>query len=172
VRTSSKQLLRAQAFDSPISNPVVISMIQTHTGGNWVKTRQRSVTPGGFQMKQEEDGMDAGHNTEVYGWIAVSSGAGSVGGSTFEAIVTADAVTHNPYTVSYSASFSQQPAVFGAMQTFDGGDPSHLRLEQTGSSSCKVFVEEETCSDAELAHTTETVGILAMEPNVSTPHPC
>ena len=85
--------LRAQAFDSPISNPVVISMIQTHTGGNWVKTRQRSVTPGGFQMKQEEDGMDAGHNTEVYGWIAITKGSGDLGGLNYEAIVTPDVVT-------------------------------------------------------------------------------
>ena len=93
MRTSSKQLLRAQAFDSPISNPVVISMIQTHTGGNWVKTRQRSVTPGGFQMKQEEDGMDAGHNTEVYGWMAVPAGVGDMFGAAYEAIVTPDVVT-------------------------------------------------------------------------------
>ena len=107
----------------------------------------------------------------MYAWFALPKGTGELGGLNYEAIKTPDAVTHNPYKVDFAATWDAPPAVFGAMQTFDGGDPSHLRLEQTGSSSCKVFVEEETCSDAELAHTTETVGILAMEPNVSTPRP-
>ena len=160
-------------FDRAVPNPVVISQILSHTGGDWVKTRHQAVTSAGFQMKQEEDGLDIGHNTEVYGWIVLSEGGGDFGaGMLYEAIKTPDVVTHNPYEVTFSASFAGAPAVFAQMQTFDGGDPSHLRLEQTGSSSCKVFVEEETCSDAELAHTTETVGILAMEPNVSIPRPC
>jgi len=85
--------LRAQAFSVPITTPTVISMIQSHTGGNWAKTRQRSSTNAGFQMKQEEDGMDAGHNTEVYGWIAITKGSGDLGGLNYEAIVTPDVVT-------------------------------------------------------------------------------
>ena len=93
MRASSKQQLRAQAFTAPIASPVVISSILSHTGGNWVKTRQRSVTSAGFQMKQEEDGMDAGHNTEVYGWIAITKGSGDLGGLNYEAIVTPDVVT-------------------------------------------------------------------------------
>ena len=93
MRASSKQLLRAQAFTAPIASPVVISSILSHTGGNWVKTRQRSVTSAGFQMKQEEDGMDAGHNTEVYGWMAVPAGVGDMFGAAYEAIVTPDVVT-------------------------------------------------------------------------------
>ena len=68
-------------------------MIQSHTGGNWAKTRQRSITNTGFQMKQEEDGMDAGHNTEVYGWMAVPAGVGDMFGAAYEAIVTPDVVT-------------------------------------------------------------------------------
>ena len=99
MRTSSKGLLRAQAFDSPISNAVVISMIQSHTGGDWVKTRHQAVTSAGFQMKQEEDGLDIGHNTEVYGWIALPKGTGSIGGLDYEAIVTPNTVTRKMHII-------------------------------------------------------------------------
>ena len=120
-------MLRAQAFTNPITNPVVISQILSHTGGDWVKTRHQSISRTGFQVKQEEDGLDIGHNTEVYGWIALSEGENSMGATKFEAIKTPDAVTHNPYTVSYTSTFSAVPAVFGSMQSFDGPHPAHLR---------------------------------------------
>ena len=146
------------AFTVPITNAVVVSQIQSHTGGDWVKTRQRTVTTQGFQVKQEEDGLDIGHNTEVYGWIAMPAGVGAMTGVSYEAILTPDAVTHNPYTVAFTGSFGgAPPAVFGSMQTFDGGDPSHLRLNTSPQvAGVDIFVEEETCSDSELAHTTET----------------
>ena len=51
------------------------------------------------------------------------------------------------------------------MATFDGGDPSHMRQgAAVTTAGCEVFVEEETCSDAELRHTTEAIGILAVTP--------
>ena len=71
----------------------------------------------------------------------------------------------NPYDVSFTATWSAgTPAVFGSMHTFDGGDPSHLRMDASSATGCTVFVEEETCSDAELAHTPETVHIFATVP--------
>ena len=78
----------------------------------------------------------------------------------------------NPYDVSFTATWSAgTPAVFGSMHTFDGGDPSHLRMDASSATGCTVFVEEETCSDAELAHTTEKVGIVAIQPNYLAPPP-
>eukprot|EP01046_Picozoa_sp_COSAG06_P006021 COSAG06_NODE_277_length_18559_cov_3291.783207_1_plen_1033_part_10 len=160
-------------FTFAIEDAIVVSQIQSHTGGDWVKTRQRSITTVGFEIKQEEDGLDVGHNTEVYGWIAMPAGSGSMSGVAYEAIRTPDAVTHEPFTVPFSQSFGgAAPAVFGSMQTFDGGDPSHLRLSSAlAASGVDVFVEEETCSDAELGHTPETVGILAVQTNFVAPPP-
>ena len=77
------------------------------SSGNWVKTRQRSVTSAGFQMKQEEDGMDAGHNTEIYGWIALSAGTGSISSTTYEALVTPDVVVSAPPVCAPSAEASK-----------------------------------------------------------------
>ena len=84
----------------PIQNPTVVSQIQSHTGGDWVKTRHQAVTSAGFQMKQEEDGLDIGHNTEVYGWIALPKGTGSIGGLDYEAIVTPNTVTRKMHMTS------------------------------------------------------------------------
>ena len=92
-------MLRAQAFTNPITNPVVISQIQSHSGGDWVKTRQKAVNTRGFQVKQEEDGLDIGHNTEVYGWIALPKGTGSIGGLDYEAIVTPNTVTRKMHII-------------------------------------------------------------------------
>jgi len=155
--------LRAQAFTNPITNPVVISQIQSHTGGDWVKTRQKAVNTRGFQVKQEEDGLDIGHNTEVYGWLALAKGSGDLGGLTYEAIITPDQVTHNPYTVTWSQTFARTPSFFANMQTTDGGDPSHMRQSSVTTTNAVMWVEEETCSDAELAHTTEVIGVLAVD---------
>ena len=150
-------------FDSAIDNPVAVTQLQTHTGGNWVKTRQRNVASTGMQAKMEEDASDNGHNTEIFGWFAMPAGSGTIGGLTYEAIKTPNAVTHNPYDISFSATFGAAPALFTHMQTTNGGDPSHMRLDSDVSTSgATVFVEEETCSDPELNHIAETIGALAI----------
>ena len=151
------------SFIAPITNPVVVSQIQTHTGGDWVKTRQRNLNSDGIQMRMEEDNLDGGHNTELFGWYAIPAGSGSLGGLPYEAIATPDAVTHNDYDVTFTQTFGAAPALFAAMHTYDGGDPSHMRLQTLTRTGATMFVEEETCTDAELAHTTETVGVLAVQ---------
>ena len=73
----------------------------------------------------------------------------------------------NPYTVTFTQNFGTKPNIFAAFHTHDGGDPSHLRREATSKASTKIWVEEETCSDAELAHTTERIAVLAIESGVA-----
>ena len=155
-------------FDPPVSDPVVVSQMQTHTGPDWAKTRHQNVDENGFQVKMEEDGLDIGHNQEVYGYIALTQGTGLIGSLSYEAIVTPDAVTHIPYQVDFSKSFGLPPGFFGSIHTFDGPDPAHLRqTDPVTKLFGKIFVEEETCSDAELGHTTEKVSILAIDTGVS-----
>ena len=85
--------------------------------------------------------------------------------------MTPDAVTHAPYDVTWTAGTftTTVPALFGTMHTFDGGDPSHMRQGDAGvtTEGAQFFVEEEGCTDAEIAHTTETVGIFAVETGVA-----
>ena len=74
------------------------------------------------------------------------------------------------YDVGFTDNvFSVPPAVFGGMQTANGGDPSHNRLGPAGTtaSGTSVFVEEETCSDGEMNHIAETFGIFAVQTGVA-----
>ncbi len=52
-------------FDPAVSDPVVVSQMQSHTGGDWAKTRHKNVNENGFEIKMEEDGLDVGHNQEL-----------------------------------------------------------------------------------------------------------
>ena len=160
------------SFPAPMTAaPVVLSQIQTHTGADWVNTRHQSITGAGFQVKLEEDGQDAAHNQETIGWVALPAGTGTIGGLTYEAIVTPRAVTHVPYDVTFTASFRGTPALFGSMATFAGADPAHLRqFSPVTNRGAQVFVEEDTCSDAELAHAAESLSLLVIQPTYAAPH--
>ena len=151
---------------NPVEAPVAISQIQTHTGGDWVKTRHRNLSPNGFQVRMEEDGQDTGHNQETIGWLTLPSGSGTLGGLAYEAMVTPAEVTHEPYDIAFSTRFpSNIPALFGAMSTFNGGDPAHLRqFSPVSARGAQIFVEEDTCSDAEQAHAPEGVSLLVIQP--------
>jgi hypothetical protein len=158
-------------FYSPIESPVVVTQVQTHTGGDWTKTRQQAVTNDGFQIKLEEDGADTTHNQEMFGWMAMSAGVGTVGGLRYEAIATPAAVTHEPYDIDFTQKF-HSPAIFGCIATYNGGDPAHLRqFSPLGNRGAQVFVEEDTCSDAEQAHAAESLHVLVINPTYPAPPP-
>ena len=147
----------------------MVTQVQTHTGGDWTKTRQRSVSPTGFQIRLEEDGSDSTHNQELFGWIAMTQGRGSVGGLRYQAIATPAEVTHVPYDVAFQQKF-RGPAIFGSIATFGGSDPAHLRqFSPLGNRAAQIFVEEDTCSDAEQAHAPEAVHLLVINPSYPAP---
>lgn len=144
---------------------VVLSQIQSHNGADWVKTRLRKSTPTGFEIKMEETGIDNNHVQEQLAWVAVPVGTGKIGANlAFESLVTPNKVTHKPYGITFKAKFKAAPMFFSAMQTTDGGDPTHMRLQSISNTKASFFVEEETCSDREIDHTTEAVGVLAIGP--------
>lgn len=49
------------------------------------------------------------------------------------------------------------------MQTADGPDPAHMRQDHVGTDRAVLWIEEETCSDAELQHTSEVAGVIAID---------
>ena len=168
------------AFATPISDPVIVSQIQTHNGGQFCKTRQRNASPTGFQITLEEDGADDAHYQETFGWLAMEPtwGVAQLNAVDYDcdadhchrpqlrymALNTPNAVTHEPYDVDFSAAgFSEIPAVFGSMLTFNGGDPAALRRLETTASGSQIFVEEETCSDDEQYHVAETISVIAVQ---------
>jgi hypothetical protein len=78
-------------------------------------------------------------------------------------VVASPVVDENPQTISFNQPFSATPILFPQMQTFNGPDTAEIRIPSLSSSSFKVFVEEEKSLDAEVDHTTETIGYLAFD---------
>ena len=88
--------------------------------------------------------------------------------------------------ISFCSGFEQVPLFFSNIVTYDGGDPSQIRLQQPVSTTqANVYIEEITCDSEENTgvHTMEIVSYLAIEhdgnhkirataqaPNVGTQH--
>jgi serralysin len=127
------------------AQPVVVSQVQTNNDSHWVKTRQRSVTPSGFDVALEGKGTWSGHK--------------------YEAGQTADVVTSTWATISFAQSFASAPRFVAGIATYDGGDGAYLRYNRTSlaASGVQVLIEEDTTADEETDHTTEVVHYLAVE---------
>jgi hypothetical protein len=160
-------------FAIPHPDPVVLAQIQTYSGHDWVTSRLRLVSPGGFQVRQEEDGVHGYHMSEMLGWVVFSNGAGwfdvrSQRMLDYQAIRTGQTVTNNAHSIAFAGEFSRTPALFGSLQTTQGGDPAHLRYSAKGVTACTMFLEEELCSDQELVHDNpERAGVVAIEPGLA-----
>ena len=130
----------------------VFSQVMSDNGPHFVKTRQRLVDDEGFDVRLEEEQVDAGHNMEDVGWVAVERSSTLTGGLAFEAGVTPVAVNLMPYTVSFETSFREPPNLFASIATFNLPDPAHLRLTDAVSTTSAAFaVEKPNCADRQSA---------------------
>jgi hypothetical protein len=153
------------AFADPFAAmPAVLTQTQTDAGPAWVTTRQRDATPGGFSvtMQEEEASQESGHATETIGWVAIDQGAGFWGGAAFEARVTPDVLTDARDRFEFVNDYGTAPGVLAALASFDGVDPAALRLGTVDREGVTLRVMEERSADAETAHTTESVALLAL----------
>jgi len=130
----------------------------------------RNVTPSNLRIQlNEEEVADGVHATETIGVIAIDRGQADADGLSLNAVVTGNTVTHGNTTVNFgSIGGTTSPVILSDMQTRDGGDAATVRHRSSTSTSVTVFVEEEASRDSELNHTTEVVGVLALEAGVIT----
>ena len=145
------------------ATPVVLSQATTFAGGDTIVTRQRNATPAGFSLKVQEEEAQGWHVGEEVSWIAIDSASGSTGDSLYEAFTTSNSVTHRDRAVSFTSDFSASPVFLAGMQTTDGGDTANIRHKNLTADGATIWVDEEQSRDSEVAHTTEVVGILALE---------
>jgi GH25 family lysozyme M1 (1,4-beta-N-acetylmuramidase) len=149
-----------QAF---AETPVILSQAQTAADPVAVVTRQRNASASGFEVRlQEQEANDPTHGLETVGWIAIDPAVGSTAGVPFEAATTPDAVTQDWYPLAFAQAYGD-PVLLASVETFDGGDTVGLRHRNLGPAGAEVFLEEEKSRDAEVAHTTETVGYLVFD---------
>ena len=81
----------------------------------------------------------------------------------FEALVTGNEVTHELHELNFDGSFDNAPAFFANMQTHDGADTVTVRYSTIDPNGVEFFLEEEQSKNREIVHTTEVVGVLAIE---------
>ena len=170
----------------PDDEVAIFTQVQTYNDPMYVKTRNKPLAPaggaacasppctfgGGFQVALERDqvqGTALGtHGIESVGWIAIQHGQSTLGGDLYQADMTDDRITSDPTSggIAFCSGFTRPPLFFANMMTYDGGDPSQLRLQQAVSATqANVYVEEVTCDSAtnDGAHTTEIVSYLAID---------
>ena len=124
----------------------------------------RAINSNGLQLRlDEEEAADRVHVDETIHIIAIEPGSGTHNGRSVQALRTADAVTHNWFTATLGTPIAGPYALAAAMQSTDGGDTATLRVRNLSANSLQLKVEEEKSREAEIGHTTETVGILLIE---------
>ena len=163
----------------PDDEVAIFTQVQTYNDPLYVKTRNRPMANAGgpafgsgFQVALERDqvqGQAIGtHGVESVGWIAIQHGQSTVGGDLYQADMTDDRITHDPASggIAFCSDFTAAPLFFANMMTYDGADPSQLRLQQPVSATqANVYIEEVTCNaeDNTGEHTTEVVSYLAIQ---------
>lgn len=149
-----------------------ITQVQSFNDDRFVKTRQQIGDSGGFSAKLEQIGgshpgehVGTDHGEEVIGWMSMQSGTGHIGTSAFEAATTDEVITHMHGDLDWSYAFVTPPRVFANIASFNGGDSCALRMSGDPTKrKAVIYVQEETCSDAENIHIAEAVSYIAMTP--------
>ncbi|MCU0534446.1 MAG: S8 family serine peptidase [Hydrococcus sp. Prado102] len=153
-------------FQDDFSNtPVTFSQVQTDNEADFVYTRQKNASAGGFQlaMQEEEARLRSGHAKETIGWMAISGGSGNWSGYNYQAGRTGDRVTDDWYYLKFSQYFARNPQILANIGTFDGSDSAGLRYQNLSTKQVEIGIEEEKSRDAETNHTDERINFLAIE---------
>jgi PKD repeat protein len=156
-------------FAAPFTQtPVVLAAVTTYNGSDTVTTRLRNIDATGFQIKmQEQEKKKQQHIVETLAFLAWEPSSGAIDGWRFEVDRTSDAVTHASHTIGFTTAFEQAPVFLADMQSTDGNDTANLRWLNKDALAVDVWVDEEQSRNSETSHTTETVGYLAIEADVS-----
>ncbi len=152
--------------------PVLVAGMQTCDGGDPAGIRIKNLTSSSFKvMVEEEKSKDSeiSHTTEVIGYIAFEEGL--LKNDSGFIIGEARKVTNNQangsawYTINLANSYTS-PVVLMEMSTFNGGDPTHIRLKNVSSGSFQYQMEEWDYKDG--AHTTENMSYIVVESGTHT----
>jgi hypothetical protein len=157
----------ASAFDS-----VPVVLVSTTSNNNTMPTtlRVRNVTKTGFDIKlQKESKISTALATEIFSYIAVKPGVGTVNGNKIIVGRTADNAVGNAVTqyarVTYPETIAN-PIFLAQMQTCnDDSVCATLRCRSVLSTEARVFKQREV-SMGYTASATETAGYLLINPDV------
>lgn len=168
VGSLQTDLLTRNAFESVSfstsfdADPYVFSNVQTYDGGDYVTTRQQSVTVDGFMIAMEEEEANAKgtHLDETVGWFATDGGVSYVDDFIFEASsLIVDSSDNDTYALQ--GTYDDNVYLLSNISSYNGADSSTVRVSDANSSSFDLFIQEDQSLDTELTHLDETVNVFA-----------
>jgi len=154
------------SFQAPFAEtPTVFSQVQTYNGSDFVVTRQTATTANGFSVAmQEEETLNGGfHFAEDLGWIALTTGRGSLGDTDYEVGTTPVIFDSGGERLTFDEAFAATPRVVTSLASYNGPDTAVLRWEGGNGSGLDIFVQEEQSLDPETDHVAEAVSYFAFE---------
>ncbi|GEM_PF-1187570 len=162
--TESSQII---SLDNIYQNPVVFAQPLSYNESEPATVRIEQVNGDSFTVKiQEPSNEDGIHTEETFSYLVLEAGSWELSDGTLLEVgsLQSDNLVQSDgwETVSLSQEFSDAPAVFSQVQTFNGPDFVRTRQQNTTASSFQLAMEEEEAL-ATSGHTTETIGWLAME---------
>jgi hypothetical protein len=162
-RFSAGQFKRV-SFKEPFNKvPVVVASVTSVNDTHAVTDRMSNISKGWFDCRlKEQKASTRVHSAEMVSYIAWEPSKGSIDGMTYEVAKTKDAVTHNYYTIRFSASFTGAPVFVADIQTMDEADTANLRWKYKYANYATVYVAEEKSKSGYITHTSEVVGYMAI----------
>lgn len=143
----------------------VITHCQTYNGGDAVVTRQRPSVPTGpndswgFDVRlQEQETNRQEHTQETVGYLLAGAELRTDTG------MTAESVTDRWSTIWYDTDFADPPVTLASIETYNGGDPAGVRMNNWHRVGFDVMIEEEASDGSPNYHpNAEIVGYFAVE---------
>ncbi|MEM9717992.1 MAG: discoidin domain-containing protein [Bacteroidota bacterium] len=142
-------IVLAQAVTENLAEALTIRFQHTQTNLN------------GFQLKlQEGQGGDGIHPLETVAWIAAEPG-------TFDGYLPFEIGNSGQFVEEFweymplSQQYDTPPLFLGQISSNYGGDVCELRHRNVQKGRVEVFLQEETCGDAETGHFKEEVHFIA-----------
>lgn len=171
------------SFSTSPELPTVLTQIQTinNTGGEnmpsdpWLTAAVRSVSATTFQVALERAEVNTGSaltSIETVAYLVINSNTNNLGNEfkdnngtevTYESVLMNDNVegVANTCRTEALSVFISPPLVLASQNRRDGGDGGWVRQCSISSVSVGMNIDEDTFTDSDRSHTTESVGVLA-----------
>ena len=156
--------------DDFLTDPIVVTSIETYDGSDTSALRLRNVGPSGFQLKVEEEqsrDTETGHTTERVGYFVAETGVitnaqGAVIGEAGS--ISRRQGNKNQWHTVNLAEVHANPVVIMNIVTHAGKQPTHVRLRNVGSSSFQFQLEEWDYLDG--SHLEEQLHYVVLESGI------
>ncbi|MCU7938911.1 MAG: hypothetical protein KZQ64_12285 [gamma proteobacterium symbiont of Bathyaustriella thionipta] len=162
--TDSKSINFGKVFPA---TPVVIASVTTYVGAQAVNVRAWDIDASSMKLSlQEEENNDGVHAAEEVSYIAIEPAhfVDDVNGWSLKA-AQENGFDESADTITFDATdpFNSAPFFLAGMQTINDAQPAVLRLNSISANDATIHVEEEQSCDADVSHSDETVGYIALE---------